>query len=90
MGDLVTTCISPHGRDRSFGERIGKGLSASEALAATHSVVEGVPTCESVLALAKRYDIEMPITEAVYAVIVEGKDVQTAIRDLMSRQLKAE
>ena len=90
LGDLVTTCISPYGRNRSFGERIGKGLSASEALAATDSVVEGAPTCESVLVLAKRYDIEMPITEAVYAVIVEGKNVQTAIRDLMSRQLKAE
>jgi len=90
LGDLVTTCISPKGRNRSFGERIGKGLSAAEALAATESVVEGVATCESVLALAKRYNIEMPITEAVHSVIVEGKSVQTAIHDLMTRQLKAE
>ena len=90
LGDLVTTCISPKGRNRSFGERVGKGLTAAEALAATDSVVEGVTTCESVLALAKRYNIEMPITEAVHSVIVEGKSVQTAIRDLMTRQLKAE
>ena len=90
LGDLVTTCISPKGRNRSFGERIGKGLSTREALAATESVVEGVATCESALALAKRYDVEMPITEAVHAVIVGGKSVQKAIRDLMSRQLKAE
>jgi len=90
LGDLVTTCISPKGRNRSFGERIGKGLTADEALAATDSVVEGVTTCESVLALAKRHNIEMPITEAVHAVIVEAKSVQTAIHDLMTRQLKAE
>ena len=90
LGDLVTTCISPKGRNRSFGERIGTGLSTAEALAATESVVEGVATCESVLALAKRYDVEMPITEAVHSVIVEGKSVQTAIHDLMTRQLKAE
>ena len=90
LGDLVTTCISPKGRNRSFGERIGKGLTAVEALAATDSVVEGVSTCESVLALAKRCNIEMPITEAVHSVIVEGKSVQTAIHDLMTRQLKAE
>jgi len=90
LGDLVTTCISPKGRNRSFGERIGRGLSTAEALEATDSVVEGVATAESVLALAKRYNIEMPITEAVHAVIVEDKSVQTAIHDLMTRQLKAE
>jgi len=90
LGDLVTTCISPKGRNRSFGERIGTGLSTAEALAATESVVEGAATCESVLALAKRYDVEMPITEAVHSVIVEGKSVQTAIHELMTRQLKAE
>lgn len=90
LGDLVTTCISPKGRNRSFGERIGKGMTPSEGLAATESVVEGVPTCKSVLALAERHKVEMPITEAVHAVIFEGKSVQTAIRDLMSRELKSE
>lgn len=90
LGDLVTTCISPKGRNRSFGERIGKGMTTEEALAATQSVVEGAATCESVLALAERHNVEMPITEAVHAVIVEGKSVQTAIRDLMSRQLRPE
>jgi len=90
LGDLITTCISPKGRNRSFGERIGKGLSAPVALAATDSVVEGVSTCESVLALAKRYNIEMPITEAVHSVLVEEKSVKTAIHNLMTRQLKAE
>lgn len=90
LGDLITTCISPHGRNRSFGERIGKGMSAEDALAATQSVVEGAATCESVLALAERLDIEMPITQAVHSIIAEGKTVQDAIKDLMSRELKAE
>jgi glycerol-3-phosphate dehydrogenase (NAD(P)+) len=90
LGDLVTTCISPKGRNRSFGERIGKGMTTEEGLAATESVVEGVPTCKSVLELAGRHQVEMPITEAVHAVIVEGKSVHSAIQELMSRQLKAE
>ncbi|MBN2512734.1 MAG: NAD(P)-dependent glycerol-3-phosphate dehydrogenase [Sedimentisphaerales bacterium] len=90
LGDLVTTCVSPKGRNRSFGERIGKGASATEALAATHSVVEGAATCESVLGLAGKYHVEMPITEAVYTIIHDNKSVHQALADLMSRQLKAE
>lgn len=90
LGDLVTTCISPKGRNRSFGERVGKGQTVKQAQAANESVVEGVATCESVVALAKRYNIEMPITQAVYEVLFEEKPVQAAIADLMSRQLKAE
>lgn len=90
LGDLVTTCISPKGRNRTFGERIGGGASTKQALAATNSVVEGVTTCKSVVALAKRYEVEMPITSAVYEVLFEGKAVWSAIQGLMSRTLKAE
>jgi len=90
LGDLVTTCISPKGRNRSFGERIGKGFNAAESAEATSSVVEGVATCKSVAALAERYNVDMPITRAVYEVLFEGKHVQKAISDLMSRRLKAE
>jgi glycerol-3-phosphate dehydrogenase (NAD(P)+) len=90
LGDLVTTCISPKGRNRSFGERIGKGQTIEQAKDATESVVEGIATCESVVALASRYNIEMPITQAVYEVLFENKPVQAAITDLMTRQLKAE
>jgi glycerol-3-phosphate dehydrogenase (NAD(P)+) len=90
LGDLVTTCISPKGRNRSFGERIGRGLSAKESLASTQSVVEGATTCESVLELAKKHNVEMPITEAVFAVVHGQKSVRQAIAELMSRQLKAE
>lgn len=90
LGDLVTTCISQKGRNRSFGERIGREQPVEEARAATESVIEGVATCESVCALASRYNVEMPITQAVYQVLFEGKGVQRAIADLMQRRLKAE
>jgi len=90
LGDLVTTCISPTGRNRAFGERIGMGLTVEQARDATESVVEGAATCKSVVALAERCDVEMPITHAIYEVLFEDKPVQKAIADLMRRQLKAE
>ena len=90
LGDLVTTCISPKGRNRSFGERIGKGQTIEQAQRATESVIEGIATCKSVIALAGRYNVEMPITQAVYEVLFENKAIQTAVADLMKRQLKAE
>ncbi len=90
LGDLVTTCISPKGRNRSFGERIGKGQTLGQAQGATESVVEGVATCKSVVALAKQYNVEMPITKAVHDVLFNNKSVQKAIEDLMKRRLKSE
>ena len=90
LGDLVTTCISPMGRNRSFGERLGRGMTADDALAATQSVVEGVPTCKAVLELAQRHHVEMPITEAIDAVISGTKDIRSGIADLMGRELKGE
>ena len=90
LGDLVTTCISPKGRNRSFGERIGKGQTVEQAQKATVGVIEGIATCKSVVALGRQYNVEMPITNAIYEVLFEGKPVQAAIADLMKRQLKAE
>ena len=90
LGDLVTTCISPKGRNRSFGERIGQGQTIEAARRATESVIEGFATCKSVIALSERYDVEMPITQAVYEVLFKDKPVQRAISDLMTRRLKAE
>jgi len=90
LGDLVTTCISPTGRNRSFGERIGRGQTIGQAQGANESVVEGIATCKSVIALAGQYGVEMPITQAVYKVLFENKPVRIAIADLMKRRLKAE
>jgi len=90
LGDLVTTCISPTGRNRAFGERIGRGQTAEEARKATESVVEGVATCRSVVALAERCGVEMPITSAIHAVLFDNKPVKAAIAELMTRRLRAE
>lgn len=90
LGDLVTTCISPKGRNRSFGERIGRGDTVEQALGATQSVVEGAATCQSLVELARAKHIEMPITEAVHKVLFEGIPVHTAIQGLMRRELKSE
>jgi len=91
LGDLVTTCISPKGRNRSYGERIGRGQNPREAQSATQSVIEGISTCKSVVeGLLEKYKVEMPITEAVYNVIFKDKPFQTAITELMTRQLKSE
>ena len=90
VGDLATTCFSPVGRNRSCGEQLGSGLSLQEILENTDSVVEGIATTKSVMALAKKYRVEMPITQAVYAILFEGLDPIDAITRLMSRQPKAE
>jgi glycerol-3-phosphate dehydrogenase (NAD(P)+) len=90
LGDLVTTCISPHGRNRRFGELIGKGFTPEEARQQIQSVVEGVATTQSVVELAKKHNVEMPITESVHAIIFEGKKPLQAIQDLMARGLKGE
>jgi len=90
LGDLVTTCISPKGRNRSFGERIGRGQGTEQAQRATQSVIEGCSTCKSVRSLAARHGVEMPITQAVYEVLFENKPVKAAIAQLMQRRLKAE
>jgi glycerol-3-phosphate dehydrogenase (NAD(P)+) len=78
------------GRNRSFGQRIGTGATVKQALEATESVVEGVDTCKSVIDLARKYAVNMPITEAVYQILFEGKSVSAAIEELMARKLKAE
>ncbi len=90
LGDLVTTCSSPHGRNRRLGELIGRGFTLAEAQQQIQSVVEGVATTQSVLGLAQQHGVEMPITRAVGEILFEGKKPLQAIRDLMARQLKEE
>jgi glycerol-3-phosphate dehydrogenase (NAD(P)+) len=90
LGDLITTCVSPEGRNRTVGEQIGKGRQLQEILGGMESVAEGVATARSVMELARRHNVEMPITQAVHAVLFEGKDVLHALTDLMTRDAKPE
>ena len=90
VGDLVTTCISPLGRNRTAGERIGRGMPVAEVIASSPSVIEGIPTTRSVLSLARQHLVEMPITSAVYSVLFEHASPADAIEKLMCRQLKPE
>lgn len=90
VGDLATSCFSPEGRNRSLGEALGKGDRLEDALARTRHVVEGVATCKSVVDLARKFRVEMPIVQAVHAVLFEGLDPIDAIGSLMTRQPKAE
>ncbi|MGB8406169.1 MAG: NAD(P)H-dependent glycerol-3-phosphate dehydrogenase [Mycobacterium sp.] len=91
VGDLVATCSSPQSRNRSFGERLGRGGTMESALAAAGGhVAEGVTSCQSVLALADSYDVEMPLTDAVNRVCHKGLSVGDAFTLLLGRSTKPE
>jgi glycerol-3-phosphate dehydrogenase (NAD(P)+) len=91
LGDLVTTCASSLSRNHHVGEEIGRGRRLQEVLAEMGRVEpEGVETTRSVVALAAKHGVEMPITQEVYAVLFEGKPAPDALADLMSRRPKAE
>lgn len=90
VGDLATSCFSPEGRNRSCGEALGRGAKLDDYLARSRHVVEGVATTRSVMDLAKRLGVDMPITAAVHSVLFEGLDPVDAIATLMTREPKAE
>ncbi len=90
IGDLVVTCMSKHSRNRFLGEQIGRGRTLDEVLDEMQMVAEGVRTTQSVHELARRHGIEMPITEAVYRILFEGKKPSDAVNDLMTRSAKNE
>ena len=90
LGDLVTTCISPHGRNRTAGQRIGQGETVEQVQGSTHSVIEGIATTRSLVQLAKQIGVDMPITFSAYAVLFENLPPKQAIAELMTRKLKSE
>ena len=90
VGDLITTCVSPIGRNRSAGELIGAGRPVDEVIRSTSHVIEGIPTTQAVMRLAERLNVEMPITRAVHDVIMDGKLPLVAITELMNRPPKPE
>jgi glycerol-3-phosphate dehydrogenase (NAD(P)+) len=90
LGDLVATCTSPLSRNRTFGERLGRGESVEEILAGTNEVAEGVKSCQSILDLGRKYDVDTPIIEHVVAVLADEMKPKDMLRSLMSRETKAE
>jgi glycerol-3-phosphate dehydrogenase (NAD(P)+) len=90
VGDVLTTCYSPYGRNRAVGIQVGRGVPLGQVLAGMHDVAEGVYTTQSVHALADRLGIDMPITREVHAILFEGKPPRAAVTDLMVRELKFE
>jgi len=90
VGDLATTCFSPTGRNRTCGEMLGRGKKLEQVLEEIPGIVEGVPTTRAVVALAKKYRVEMPICEQIDQVLFEGLDPLEAISRLMSRDPKPE
>src|SRR5262249_33458355 len=90
LGDLMVTCFSRHSRNRGFGERVGRGEEPAAILATMQAVAEGYPTARSAWQLARKHRVSTPVLDEAYAVLYEAKNVARAVRDLMSRDLKAE
>lgn len=90
LGDLITTCFSPHSRNRRVGEELGEGKSLAEAAGGMAQVAEGIVTAKSAHALSLKHNVEMPITTAVCQVLYEGRPAREVVRDLMLREPKAE
>lgn len=90
IGDLVTTCISRHSRNRYVGEKIGRGEKLENILAGMVMVAEGVDTCKAAKAMSDMHRVEMPITAEVYKVLFEDKPASEAVVDLMGRRLREE
>ncbi|MFC1808095.1 NAD(P)H-dependent glycerol-3-phosphate dehydrogenase [Candidatus Omnitrophota bacterium] len=90
MGDLVTTCVSKHSRNRHVGEEIAKGKKLDQILKEMVMVAEGVDTSKSVYELSKRLNIQTPITDQVYKVLFEDKNPLKAVKELMKRDRKSE
>lgn len=90
VGDLIATCQSPLSRNRTFGVNLGSGLTVDETIAATKQTCEGVKSCQSILDLAKRHGVEMPITEQVVQVVHHGMKPVEMLSAFMSRAPKPE
>ena len=90
IGDLIVTCTSMHSRNRRAGILLGQGKSLEETLAEVKMVVEGVNTVQAACHLAEKYHVDLPITQAINDVLFHGKDTQTAVLELMTREGKSE
>jgi glycerol-3-phosphate dehydrogenase (NAD(P)+) len=90
LGDLVATCSSPLSRNRTFGEKLGQGMTTEEITASSRMVAEGVKSCSSLLDLARQVDVYAPIVEHVHAVVVGEMTAGDMLTSLISRDTKHE
>ncbi|WP_433160189.1 NAD(P)H-dependent glycerol-3-phosphate dehydrogenase [Kribbella sp. CA-247076] len=90
LGDLVATCSSPLSRNRTFGEKLGQGMTVAEIAGATRQVAEGVKSCASITDLAHHHDVEMPIAEHVTKVVTGEMTPKDMLFSLVSRSAKSE
>lgn len=90
LGDLIVTCGSTHSRNRRAGEMIGKGYTIEDARREIGMTIESVDNIDVAYKLAKKYNVEMPIVNAVYDVLYNGLEPKTAVENLMTRTLKEE
>lgn len=90
MGDLMTTCYSPTSRNRTFGERVGRGENPQDVIASTRTVAEGVKAATPVRELARQHGLALPISEEVYLMVHDGKDPRHSVESLMLRDRKDE
>jgi len=90
LGDLVATCSSPLSRNRSFGEKLGKGMTTDDIYASTRQVAEGAKSCASLHALARREGVYVPIAEAVDAVVAGKMTAADTMESFIARDTKAE
>jgi glycerol-3-phosphate dehydrogenase (NAD(P)+) len=90
VGDLITTCTSPHSRNRAFGELLSKGFSPFDAERSISQTVEGIKTALAAKRLADHFCVELPICQKVYEVIYCGGKVEEAVSALMQRPWKKE
>lgn len=90
VGDLIVTCLSKHSRNRKVGQAIGEGQRLDDILNEMQMVAEGVKSAKSVHQLRLKYEVSMPICEAVYQILFEEKDPKQSVTDLMTRELRKE
>ena len=90
LGDLITTCFSPHSRNRTVGEQLGKGVPIAQILESTNTVAEGVETAKAAYRLSVKYKIPMPLITEIYNILYKSKSPAVAVTDLMNRKTHAE
>jgi glycerol-3-phosphate dehydrogenase (NAD(P)+) len=90
MGDLILTCTGPLSRNRTFGIELAGGKNPREAIASRKTVVEGFYAIEAAYRLSKTLGVDMPVTEELYRIVYDGKDVRTSLEDIIKRDTKEE